>query len=480
MHYKETWNSLKRHRIPEWLDDAKFGLYFHLGPYSVPDFGTEWYPNKMYQIGGEYKYHAETYGEPEDFGYKDFIPLFTGEHFRPKEWAALFKESGAKFAGLVAEHHDGFSMWDSQINQWNAVNMGPKRDIVGEMGEAIKQAGLKFITTFHHAYNWYYFYHLDGLDTGDPKYAALYGGAHPEGLIGASSPKYDRPDKVFHELWFAKLKEVIDNYKPDILWFDFGLQWIVDKYKRKLVAYFYNKEEEWGKEVEIISKRQNLPSQIGLLDYERGRSSKMTRYPWITDTSIGVKSWSYLSDEIYKPLGGIIQNFCDTIVKNGSLLLNFGPTAQGEIPPVVVDRLRGFGKWMEINADAVYNSTPWVLAEEGSTKLEVGGDFSENNEVKYTPEDLRFVVKDEALYVFCLGWPGKELVIKSLSLSRNKSVEEFYILAPSDISAITLLGHDKELSWKLTSQGLVIQFPNTLPCEHVFTIKINWANMLSE
>ncbi|MFX0099118.1 MAG: alpha-L-fucosidase, partial [Candidatus Hodarchaeota archaeon] len=328
MKYEETWNSLKRHRAPEWLDDAKYGIYFHWGVYSVPAFGNEWYPNRMYSIGDIYEHHAKTYGEPDEFGYKDFIPDFTAEHFDADEWAKLFKDAGASFAGPVAEHHDGFSMWASKVNPWNAAAMGPKRDIVGELEKAIRKQDMKFICTFHHAQNWYHYYHSEGLDTSDPKYEKLYGKPHPAvNNEGPSGYTHDRPDKEFLEFWFAKWKEVIDNYLPDLIWFDFGLKWIHDKYKRKMVAYYYNKAEEVGKEVEIFYKDHNLPPGVGVLDYERGRSDKLTHYKWITDTTIGWKSWSYVEGEEFKPASTLVHNFIDRISKNGYLLLNFGPKA---------------------------------------------------------------------------------------------------------------------------------------------------------
>ncbi len=406
MQYEETWNSLKRHRLPEWLDDAKFGIYMHWGVYSVPAFGNEWYPSMMYRLGDIYKHHVETYGDPEQFGYKDFIPMFTAEHFDADEWAQVIKDAGAQFAGPVAEHHDGFSMWDSQVNPWNAKNMGPKRDIVGELEKAIRNQGMKFITTFHHANQWYYYFHSEGLDTNDPAYEGLYGKPH-RGLdnFGISDHWIDRPDKDFCEFWFAKLKEVIDNYRPDLLWFDFDLQWVQDKYKRKLAAYYYNAAEEWGREVEIIYKDHDLPPHVGLLDYERGAANKLTWHPWVTYTILGTKSWCYIEDEVFKPVTGVIHNLIDNIAKNGYLLLNFGPTATGIIPDEVRTRLKELGQWIRTNEEAIFNSTPWVLAEEGPTKMEKSYSFSEQGEVTYTAKDLRFVTKDNALYVFALGWP---------------------------------------------------------------------------
>ncbi|NMC07137.1 MAG: alpha-L-fucosidase [Candidatus Lokiarchaeota archaeon] len=483
--YEETWDSLKRHRQPAWLDDGKWGIYFHWGVYSVPAFGNEWYPNSMYRgfISPIWAHHVETYGGLDEFGYKDFIPKFTAEKFDPDAWAKLFKEAGACFAGPVAEHHDGFSMWDSKVNRWNAKAMGPKRDIVGELEKAIKKQGMRFICTFHHANLWYFYNHDPGLDTGDPRYADFYGKPHPATKgIGYSDTHHDRPDKEFNETWFAKLVEVIDNYKPDLIWFDFCLNRIHDKYKRKLAAYYYNKGEEWNREVEIIYKDFNMAPGMGLLDYERGRADKLTHYKWITDTSMGRKSWCYIEGEEYITPAALIHSFIDRIAKNGYLLLNFGPKANGEIPAEVQANFKEFGKWLDVNKEAVHGSTPWVVAEEGPTKIEKSSSFNEDVDYTggYNARDIRFVTKGNALYAFTLGWPGEELVIKTLTAppqyeNKDDMPKDFYLIEDDDIAAITLLGDNKPLKWKMTSQGLRITTPDKKPCDHAFTFKIAWT-----
>ena len=210
--FEETWESLTTHEFPEWFKDAKFGIYAHFGVYCVPAYGNEWYPKRMYDKDSHYqKHHIETYGALSKFGYKDFIPMFKGEKFDAEEWAELYKNSGAKFAGPVAEHHDGFSMWDSKVNRWNAADMGPKQDIAGDLIKACRKRDLKIIASFHHSFNIQgYYAKVEGADTADPKYGDLYG-------------KFDDP-KEAHERWLAKVKEVIDNYQPDQIWYDFGLK----------------------------------------------------------------------------------------------------------------------------------------------------------------------------------------------------------------------------------------------------------------
>ena len=242
--YEPTWESLRRSPVPQWLDEGKFGIYTHWGIFSVPAYGGCWYPHFMYRENTEYyKYHVEHYGPPSKFGYKDFIPMFKGEKFDPDEWAELFKKAGARFAGPVAEFHDGFSMWDSEVNKWNAARMGPMRDVVGELEKAIRKRGMKFLVTFHHAENWWFYPHITGYDTSDPQYSGLYGPVHdldadPEIWDYENWYKQKQPSKEYLELWKAKIIEVIDKYKPDLIWFDNDLRYIQEKYKREVLAYY--------------------------------------------------------------------------------------------------------------------------------------------------------------------------------------------------------------------------------------------------
>ena len=239
--FQPNWRSLRAHRTPQWLQDAKFGIYTHWGVYSVPACGPNgtWYPYNMYReekplgdsygVAGnqnlQYQHHVKTYGLPSTFGYKDFIPLFTGDRFDADEWAELFKQAGARFAGPVGEHHDGFAMWDSALTEWNATRMGPKRDVVRALEKAIRAQGLRFMVALHHAENWWFFPHWrQEFDTADPRYAGLYGPPHNvDGYFGAprdaadtSWPFYDQdpPNKAFLDLWKAKIIEVIDGTGP--------------------------------------------------------------------------------------------------------------------------------------------------------------------------------------------------------------------------------------------------------------------------
>jgi len=479
--YVATWNSLRRHKIPTWFQNAKFGIYTHWGIYSVPACGPNvtHYPYNMYREGTpQYEYHVKTYGHPSKFGYKDFIPMFTGEKFDPDEWAELFKKAGAKFAGPVGEHHDGFSMWDSKVNEWNAARMGPKRDVVGELEKAIKRQGMKFMVALHHAENWWFYPHWKReYDTSDPKYAGLYGPPHnlewaekmPEvkGEGTEAGPGewllQDKPSKEFLDKWLAKIYEVIDNYQPDMLWFDNGLTFIQEHYRREFLAYYYNKAEEWGKEVVVTYKWHQLVPGAGVVDLELGRFNELTYHIWITDSTVDDGcGWGYLKDAKYKSATELIHYLIDNVSKNGLLLLNVGPKPNGEIPEEAREILLEMGKWLEVNGEAIYGTTPWLVYGEGPHRIEKPGPFNEDEKVRYTGEDIRFTAKDDTLYAICLGWPGEEITIRSVA-------EKFY---ESEIKSIKMLGIDEILPWKMTKEGLKIKTPARRPCDHAYVFKI--------
>ncbi len=471
--YEPTWSSLQNHRTPQWLRDAKFGIYTHWGLYSVPACGVNgtWYAYNMYRQGNpQFDYHEKTFGPATRFGYKDFIPMFTADKFDAAEWAELFRASGARFAGPVAEHHDGFSMWDSRINEWNAARMGPKRDVVGELETAIRNAGMRFMTAFHHFEQWWFYPHWrSDCDVSDARYAGLYGPMHNlDGINGTSGGRgnewieQDRPDGAFNEFWRTKIDEVIENYRPDLIWFDFGLNWVQEEYKKRMLADYYNKEEEWGTELAVAYKNNDLVPGVALIDYELGRMDKLTYYDWITDTSVDDQgAWSYVQDAGFKKPATLIHNLIDNVSKNGYLLLNVGPKADGSIPDEANQLLRSMGHWLDINGEAIYGTTPWMVYGEGPTEMTNPGMFSEQHEVSYTADDFRFTCTDDAIYATCLGWPESASTIKAMRR-----------LNPGEIRSVTMLGSNQTLSWNLTDQGLQVNPPDERPCEYAFVYKI--------
>jgi alpha-L-fucosidase len=466
--YKPDWASLKTHPVPQWLREGKFGIYTHWGIYSVPAIGPNatWYANALYwePDSAERKYHERTYGPLEKFGYKDFIPMFSGEKFDAEQWADLFQKAGAQFAGPVAEHHDGFAMWDTKYSPWNAAKMGPKRDVVGELAKAIKKRNMRFVTAFHHAENWLYFPTFDKrYDCGNPRYSGLYGFLHEKDAL---------PSKAFLDVWKGKIIEVIDKYDPDLVWFDNGLELITDSYKKDVLAYYYNNAAARKKEVVVTYKRNTLPPGTGLLDLERGQENELTYYEWITDSTVDVgRGWGYVKGLRFKTVDHLVDNLVDRVSKNGYLLLNVGPKPDGTIPDEAKALLLGMGKWLQVNGDAIYGTTPWVIAGEGPTRLTTRGDFNERNDLRYTGQDIRFTVKGNNLYAIALDWPGEKLLIRSLA-PHWESWTGWPGLYPAEIVSITMLGDGKKLKWEMTKEGLLVTTPKSKPCDYAFVFKI--------
>lgn len=462
--YRPAWNSLRNIPVPRWLQDGKFGIYTHWGIYSVPAYGKNgtWYAHDIYtnQDSDNYKHHVATWGPLDKFGYKDFIPLFNGKNFVPDEWAELFKNAGARFAGPVAEHHDGFAMWDTKYSEWNAAKMGPKRDVVGELARAYKGQGMKFLTAFHHAAHWFYFPTWDKrFDAGDPKYSGLYGEIHEKGAL---------PDKRFLDEWIGKLKEVVDRYDPDVVWFDFGLQLVQQWYKKQFAAYYFDQAAQHNKEVTITYKWHDMTPGVGIYDLELGQETEMTYAEWITDTTIDAGSgWGYVSGLGFKSVNELVTGLVDRVSKNGFLLLNVGPKPDGTIPDPAKERLRGIGDWLRVNGEAIYGTSPWLRAAEGPTKLEKNGPFNENHALTYTPEDIRFTCKDDCVYATVLAWPGDRARITSL-IPKGDTWPGLY---PTEIASVEMLGSDEPIRWEFQKDALVLTTPQKKPCNDAFVYK---------
>lgn len=456
--YEPSWESLARYKVPEWLKDAKYGIFIHWGVYAVPAAGSEWYPRNMYRKEGRqslYEHHKKNWGDQSKFGYKDFIPMFKAEKWDPDNWAELFKKAGAKYVVPVAEHHDGFAMYDSSHTKWDSVEMGPGRDIIGELAKAVRKRGMKFGASTHYAHNWNYYFFDDGFDTTDPKYSSLYGKQHP--------PKVPA-SKEFIEHWYARTVEIVDKYEPDVLYFDFGFRKPeFEPYRKRIGAYYYNKGLEWGKGVVLNYKGKAFPDGTAVFDVERGKLNTIRSMVWQTDTSVSKKSWGYIDNDQFKSVDSLVDDLADIVSKNGVLLLNVGPRADGTIPDEAEDILLGIGRWLEVNGEAIYGTRPWHTYGEGPTKVHTGFG-GERKSRAFTASDIRFTTKNNVLYAICLGWPGEELTIKSLSLRTLISTE--------GISDIRLLGAREKLEWSQDKDGLKIKLPAEKPGENAFVFKI--------
>ncbi|TGV00184.1 alpha-L-fucosidase, partial [Flavivirga rizhaonensis] len=375
--FEANWESIKaNYKDPEWFNKTKFGIFIHWGAYTVPAYGSEWYPRQMYMdtavfsaglelkkqgASAEFLHHRKHWGDQKQFGYKDFIPMFKGERFNADEWIDLFKKAGARYVIPVADHHDGFAMYKSNTSRWNAYDMGPKRDILGELFKAGRHKGMVMGASSHFAFNWSFYNKKDHFDTTDPEYADLYSSKGKD----LKEPVSDR----FKKRWWDRTVDLIDNYQPDILWFDFYVD-IPDfeDLRPKIAAYYYNKGVEWGKEVVLQDKNfshQAFPEGTVIYDLERGKLPDIRKLPWQTDTSIGKNSWSHVENWKSKTANELVDDLVDIVSKNGCLLLNVGPKSDGTIPEDQKEILLKIGKWLEVNGDAIYGTRYWKAFGEG-------------------------------------------------------------------------------------------------------------------
>ena len=462
--FKPMWESLAKHETPEWFRDAKFGIYTHWGPVTVGaedgPGGVQWYGRNMYMPNSPtFKYHRKRFGDQHQVGYKDIVLLFKAEKFDAEQWARLFAASGAKFAGPVVIHHDNFAMWDSALTEWDSMDKGPKRDITGELEKAIRKHGMKFIATFHHGFSWRYFEPSYKYDGADPKYAGLYCQAHEP-----DAP----PTQEFMEQWLGKVNEVVKKYQPDLIWFDFGLgnekrNCITPEYQQRMFADYYNWAARNNRQVGVAHKHRHIHAHTGILDFERGREDRLVPYSWLTDTSVG--PWFCQKSIPYKSDDQLVDVLVDIVSKNGCMLLNVGPAADGTIPLEAQQLLLGIGRWLKVNGKAIYNTRPWQAFGEGPTR-NIGGGFSERKDKPFTFKDIRFTCSKDGktIYAVVLDWPGAGTTVTIQSLADKPGA--------IDITDIKLLGHNGKLSWKQNQVGLKIQMPSKKPCEYAFAFKI--------
>lgn len=454
--FQASWTSLQDYQPPSWYHRAKFGIFIHWGVYAVPAFGNEWYSRNMYrQDAPEFQHHIDTYGPQETFGYQDFIPMFQAEKFDPKEWADVIKHSGAQYVIPVAEHHDGFQMYKSQLSKWNAFSMGPKRDVLGELKVAFEEAGLIIGASSHRVEHWFFMSHgkkfnsdiKEPLQKGDFYWPAQEEADHYDFF---STPT---PTKEFLDDWLLRSCELIDGYQPQILYFDWWIQHqSLRPYLQKLAAYYYNRSRDWGKEVVINYKHDAFMFGTAVVDIERGQFSDSQPYLWQTDTAIAKNSWCYTENNQYKQATDILCDLVDIVSKNGRLLLNIGPKADGTIPQEEQAVLAEIGTWLSINGEAIYDAKMWRKFGEGPTQV-VEGQFADNKEKRYTSQDVRYTVNGDAIYGIVMK-PNQvgEYCFPALG-KLDGSVKPHFM---GIIQKVTLLGSQQQLSWQQQPQGLRI------------------------
>lgn len=470
--FRPDWESLQTYKVPDWYKDAKFGIFIHWGVYSVPAFGSEWYPRLMYLQGSEeYKHHIATYGPQDKFGYKDFIPMFKAQNYDPAAWARLFKEAGAKYVVPVFEHHDGFAMYDNGLSDWTAVKMGPHRDLWGDLARAVRAEGLHLGASSHRVEHNFFL----GVgrtipsDVNDPKYAAFYGPAHRwlENINNTPlSDDFTFVSQAWTDDWLARSAEIVEKYHPEIMYFDW---WIGQPSVRgnltRFASFYYNESLKSGGMIGVINyKDYAMQEQSAVLDIERGQLSGIRPLYWQTDTSVSNKSWGYIENDTFKSPEFIVHQLIDIVSKNGNLLLNIGPRSDGTIPDEVQQVLRDVGAWLKINGDAIYGTRPWKVFGEGPTKV-TAGSFHDTDTQPYIAEDFRFTKKGGVVYAIELGWPAnREAVIHSLGAT----------VGQSRIASVALLGSDSKLAFEQREDGLHIHLPEQAPCKYAYSFLIKF------
>ncbi len=467
--YAEDWDDLNRYPQAEWLNELKFGMYYHWNYSTLALSPDGWYGRNMYNPTHKktFKQHQDNFGGADKFGYKDFEPLFTAEGFSAKEWVDNLERVGGKFMVGMAVHHDGFDLYDSSYTEWNSVDKEPHIDIMGELEKEARKRGMKFGLTTHLAWNWFFFSEFMYPDKYDAAAAPeLYNIHDPK---GGASPE-------FVDEWYNRTVELIDNYKPDFLWFDFGTKYdeFANNHTRKLTAHYYNRAEEWGKTVSMASKFGFGNDKSKVHDLEQSAFGYI-HYPlWMSDCTMN-KGWFYNGMKAVDDTNATgeywLHQLIDIVSKNGTLLLNLGPKPDGSWPEDYTEELFKMGDWLHKNEEAIYFTKPWHRFGEGVTNEVDGAHYRLNPTL--TAKDIRFTTKDGALYAIVCGWSEKSIQIKSLGTKDMGN--------GLNIKSISLVGSDAKIEWKQSADALTIVAPKGVSKdEYAYTFKIEGDGLFPE
>jgi alpha-L-fucosidase len=471
--FEATRESLRQYQVPEWFRDAKFGIWAHWGPQSAAEDG-DWYARNMYMQGSaQYKYHVATYGHPSKFGFKDVIPTWKGDKFDPDHLVGLYKKAGAKYFVSMGVHHDNFDLWNSKHTRWNAVNMGPHKDVVGMFRQAALREGLKFGVSEHLwiSYKWFAVSH--GSDQTGPLAGVAYDGQDPANADlyhDAACARFAKgelqwgPDGIpdsWRQHWLLRIQDLVDQYQPDLLYTDGALPF--EEYGLRLVSHHYNESarRNGGVVQAIYTSKRREDCEVGtcVLDVERGVVDKIWPNPWQTDTCVG--EWHYKRGAKYKSPKTVVDMLCDIVSRNGNLLLNFPLPNSGELDADELHILGEITDWMAVNAEGIHGSRPWKVFGEGpGTQLKADAAFNENARKDLTAEDIRYTTKGPALYAFVMGWPEREAVLRSVT---------------QPVEQVELLGYRGKMRWMQNESGLRVPMPPEQPSEHAVTLKITFS-----
>jgi alpha-L-fucosidase len=497
--FQPNWESLSNYRVPDWYRDAKFGIWAHWGPQCQPEMG-DWYAQRMYQEKNvAYKFHVEKYGHPSKFGFKDVIHVWKAEKWEPEKLIALYKRAGAKFFAAMANHHDNCDMFSSTYQPWNSVAVGPKKDIVGGWAKAARTAGLRLAVSCHGDRAWSWYQDAQRADTSGPMAGVPYDGTlskadgkglwwegldpqdlyaqyHPIGKYNWQQTGEPPLDKAYIEKFFNRTIDLIDKYRPDLLYFDDTVLPIypASDIGLRIAAYFYNTNLARNKgklDAVITGKGLNDEQRRALvLDVERGVTQGGETVPWQTDTCIG--SWHYeravFEQHRYKTAQQVIQMLIDIVSKNGNLMLNIPVRGDGTIDEDELKVVEGIAAWMAPNGEGIFATRPWRVYGEGPSVSSPApkGQFGGARDVRpYTSEDIRFTAKGDVLYAFVMAWPENgRLTIKSLA----KGGADF----PREVARVELLGTRGPLVFTRDGSGLVVNLPAVKPDGYAHTLKI--------
>lgn len=481
--FDASWESLDRYECPEWFRDAKLGVFVCWNLHSLQGV-DDWYGRHMYVEGHKaYEHHVKAYGHPSVFGFKDFIPMWKGEHFDADDLTRRFKEAGAKYVVPIATYHDNFDCWDSKHHRWNSVRMGPKKDIIGMWRAAADKHGLRFGVTTHLARSWSWLQPAHGADTKGRFKGVPYDGADPANR-GFYHPFHGEDvnhypvgaPPAWKTQWMARIKDLCGQHHPDLLYFDGGLPFPDDDGLpgREVAAWYYNQNRRWnGGRLEAVLnvkkwplRKNHGPFRAGMCvrDMEKGLLEGIQPHPWQNDTT--VSSWFHRPDEPVRPVNSTVDMLVDIVSKNGNLLLNIPPRADGTLDAAHREHLAGLGRWMKINGEALYATRPWKQFGEGPTAVLEG--HMNDRQLGLGAEDIRFTSSKDGgtLYAIFMDWPGDDAEVVIRALGREG--------AGRAIKQVVLLGHDDTLDWHQGKMALQVRLPARSPCDHAVSLKVAW------
>lgn len=504
--FEPTWESLRQYRTPDWYRDAKFGIWAHWGAQCQPEYG-DWYARQMYIQGNEdYNFHLKTYGHPSKFGFKDVIHLWKAENWDPDKLMGLYKAAGAQYFVALANHHDNFDNYNSKYQPWNAVKLGPKKDLIGGWARAARANGMKFGVSIHAAHAWMWYEVAQGADKTGPLAGVPYDGkltkadgkglwwegldpqdlyaqAHAPGKAGDTAKLWDWPtnvgasvpDVAYCERFYNRTADLINQHHPDLVYYDdtaLPLYPISDAGLR-LAAHFYNSNMKLhgGKLEAVLNGKVLTPEQRKTMvwDIERGQSSVIEPEPWQTDTCIG--HWHYdrkvLNAHSYKSAATVIRNLADIVSKNGNLLLSIPVKGDGTLDSDEMTVVKGVTHWMGINRECIFGTRPWKVFGEGpasqAAPLKAQG-FNEGKGRPMTADDVRFTERDGAIYMIQLGQPSRALSVNALGRNAGR--------LDRPIRSIVLLGSEEKLAWKQGEDALSLAAPQSVPSPEALVYRI--------